>query len=222
MKNRLILGRKVKLGIRILIPLALLVGLLLPAPVQAAPGTLNLLGVAWDHYDITVKINYNKSIAQAVILEVGGAVDDWNAAIDTAIDPQEDSLTVFNLTTVNKGKADIVISLRKGSPAVTGVIGQTILNINKDGSIRSVHILISGAALGNDFSATMVGNIVRHELGHALGLGHADVSGDLMYPYLLTPETEIPISSLDILAFATAHDWHPGSFEPPTETSVSE
>ncbi len=76
------------------------------------------------------------------------------------------------------------------------------------------------AAFGIGFSPTFVGNIVRHELGHGLGLGHSDVEEDLMSQTLATPETKIEISSLDILGFATAHDWYPGDFEPPTETSV--
>ena len=204
--------------ISILIPILLVVGLLMPAPVLANPGTLDLIGGAWDHTDITVKINYNNSIPQDVVDEAIDAVGDWNAAIDAEGSPLSD----FNLVIVERGKADITVTLRKGTAGITGVIGHSVPSVSKDGSFHHARIVVSIAAFGIGYSPTFVGNIVRHELGHGLGLGHYDLPGDLMSSTLTTPESEITISSLDILGFATAHDWYPGDFEPPTVTSVSD
>lgn len=86
--------------------------------------------------------------------------------------------------------------------------------------------------MGDAYSAILVGNIVHHELGHVLDVGHADfdwieedgswVRGDLMSTILPgNAETwEIPISPYDIGAFSVVHDWYPGEFEDPSEPSV--
>jgi len=209
--------RIIRLGTFILIPFLLLVSLLLPATVIAAPDAISLIGGGWDHTEITVKVNYNNSIPQDVINGVFEAIDDWNEAINSL----GQSLSDFDLVVVDKGKADITITLRRGTAGVTGVIGQTITNVSRNGSIQNARMVISLAAFGGGFSPTFVGNVVRHELGHALGLGHSDALGDLMYPYLGSSD-KVNISSLDINAFAYVHEWYPGNFYPPALAEYSE
>ena len=48
------MGKNRKLHLRFLVPLAVTLAVLLPAPVSASPGTLALLGGSWDHTAITV------------------------------------------------------------------------------------------------------------------------------------------------------------------------
>ena len=59
-------------------------------------------------------------------------------------------------------------------------------------------------------------NIALHELGHSLGLGHCNSTGDLMYPtYILLSSAE-GVSTLDVYGVATVFAWmlNPTDFYP--------
>ena len=54
-------------------------------------------------------------------------------------------------------------------------------------------------------NAGAIEQIAKHEIGHALGIGHANWDGDLMSP-LVNP-TPAPIPACDINAVIQANSW---------------
>ena len=65
---------------------------------------------------------------------------------------------------------------------------------------------ISTRALGNSISSSELESIVKHEIGHAYGIGHTDFVDDLMSP-VLTSGTNTDISQCDINAIEEANEW---------------
>jgi hypothetical protein len=59
-------------------------------------------------------------------------------------------------------------------------------------------------------------NIALHELGHSLGLGHSNYTGDLMYPMYELRGGEDMVSTLDVYGVAVIFGWlqNPAEFYP--------
>jgi Matrixin len=134
---------------------------------------------------------------------VTDAISEWNTRIPNLRLANEDS---------NVG-ADIEVQLVDGLGGLAA--GATLLRFNEDGLINKATILLPKAAFfiesdsqvfAIQYDPQKLKEIATHELGHALGLGHADFDSDLMSERLNSEET-MNISQCDISAVLQANQW---------------
>jgi hypothetical protein len=84
--------------------------------------------------------------------------------------------------------ADIVVGWRERFEPEERRTGQTDLEVGGDGNITHARIALARRAPDNrplDRPALLI--TATHELGHALGLAHSDLAGDVMFPTPRSP-----------------------------------
>jgi hypothetical protein len=152
-----------------------------------------------------------------VVKAVHQAIDEWNSKVPN-IQLQEitDSNTAADIEINTNTKAPQVahsiirttdghaISDKKNIKLVQP--GEASINFDVSGLITHVDMTISTRALGNSISSSELESIAKHEIGHALGLGHTDFIDDLMSP-ILTGKANTDISQCDINGIEEANQW---------------
>lgn len=148
---------------------------------------------------------------------VNNAIEEWNTKIN--------GIKLVEVSDSNS--ADIQINLNSKAPKLQTSVnnnhgpikaagkdvkllapGLSEINRDNNGFITQVIVKIATAASGKttSFNPSEIEAVAKHELGHALGLGHADFITDLMSP-ILTGNTRPTISQCDVNGVIQANSW---------------
>jgi hypothetical protein len=121
--------------------------------------------------------------------------------IRNAVEEWDGDLPTLTLTEVPVGSpADITIRF---TPADGRTEGQAVTSFTRRGLISKVEITIQGALAPANSGG--LGQIAKHEFGHALGLGHTNYEGNLMSP-AVSPDPQ-PVPACVIQGVIEANRW---------------
>lgn len=129
----------------------------------------------------------------------GSLIDSVNRAIQEW-DSRMDELTFTE--TSERRRADIEIYFRDGHNERAGL---TKNYYDFYGLITKSYVLISKGAFGFGFSDSQIEQIAKHEVGHVLGLGHANFDGNLMAVDVNRGSGQV--SDCEIEAVNKANEW---------------
>lgn len=164
-------------------------------------------GYWWDHTDLTIAVQAHPSATRAQLRAIDDAIETWDSVLRQCFDGL---ITLTQVSADNAGVrryADIVVHY---VPTAGGVVfgGYALCGAN-----RCPNILVRSdlpPSLDRDpYSPEYLGWVTLHEVGHALGLGHATnllESTDLMgYGW---PDNGDPVlSDCDVDALAYVFAW---------------
>ena len=168
---------------------ALVFSVALPSSASAQSSSIDVC-CAWD-----------EALADGVLTYmISGGDDSIQSVLVAAAEAWDAALSDLALTRVSgKTRADINIRYKSGGGRVQGVA------VGKGrGFISSCDLQVSGKVFGTPNGPETLGEIARHELGHCLGLGHANFD-DLMDP---TVGGQADISRCDVEAVRQANHWY--------------
>ena len=137
-----------------------------------------------------IKKGNNNNLEKIVDL----AFSEWEKKLDNSIQ--------FKNVKDNDAAADIEIKFKKGN---INKGGDAEIYFDRNGFIDYVKILVSKTSNGTELNQTMLEHLTKHEIGHALGLGHSQFPNSIMYPVVNEVVTTISICEID--AVKDANNW---------------
>jgi hypothetical protein len=161
-------------------------------------------GYWWDHTDLTVAVQAHPSATQEQLAAIADAIETWDTVLRECFDGL---ITLTDVTGSKRQAADIVVHY---VPTAGGVVfgGYALCGDHKCPNIL-VRSDLPPSLDREPYDPEYLGWVTLHELGHALGLGHATnllESTDLMgygWPDLGDPV----LSDCDIDALRFVFDW---------------
>ena len=164
---------------------------------------------SWDHTDLTVAVRAAPNVGEDYLDAIRSAITSWSDVLDECFDGR---ITL----TYTERSADIVVHY---VPHAGGVVfaGYAICGANGCPNIL-VRSEFSPGQGGEDYTPQYLYYVTLHELGHALGLGHATnlrESTDLMGYGWIGAEPDPVFSQCDIDALAYVFSWALEGSSPP-------
>jgi hypothetical protein len=170
------------------------------APASATTGSIALIApwgtAAYSNGVVTVtySITASPAVPQGARDAVQAAIDHWNNCLyngSNSFTSGSFSATDSGCSTLSftgkwhfvpavAGTPLVKIAIKKGGGTVAG---KTFSNFDSSGFLAGDRVQISGSSFGVS-DDQVVFNTADHELGHVVGLGHSNVTTDLMYPVL--------------------------------------
>ena len=200
----------VELAVALLGVLPLVVGSAGPATAQGSASALELLGVAWDHTTITYSLQADANVPASTLTEVRAAVREWNAQLARLAG----HYGALRLAPASGQGADIPIAVRAQPAPQLGLTSPALAYQTAGCWLLQAPVVLNVLDEdGNLMSDDGVFTTAAHELGHALGLGHARSPDDLMYPYY--SDGRIRPSALDLRGLRAAFGWLDGTSSTP-------
>jgi hypothetical protein len=148
---------------------------------------------------LTYKID-DEDISDGEKAFVQDAIEEWDSKIDLLeleIAPDNTDITV-RFDDGNDGEEE-------------DIAGKTMTTFYENGFIKMVEININKKVQGYELDAKTIGQVAKHEMGHALGLGHANFDNNLMAERI-NHGTGV-VSECEIKAVIEANYWKLGQDE---------
>jgi hypothetical protein len=180
--------------------------------------SLELQGFVWNHSSLNVLVVTadNESWWNPAYLNITlRAIGQWNEAIAVFASNNSDFSYLSSLrleSTVSSEEllgfdmyvnwTDSALSNTNdvaGLSQITPTFSGTIKNCTTTLSVRTNH--------GDPLKEVDMQNVALHELGHNLGLGHSNYTGDLMYSTYNLGSSGESVSTLDVYGVATVFAW---------------
>jgi hypothetical protein len=189
--------------------------------------SVQLQGWVWNHTTLQVLVisSANESWWDPNYLNATlRAIGQWNDGVSAFARNYSDFSYLSNLkieeTVASKNMSgfDVYVNWTQFPLSNTSnEVGLSTLYPSRDGIINYSTVSLSTHTIhGEALSEGDMQNIALHELGHSLGLGHSNYTGDLMYSTYSMSSPAESISTLDAYGVATLFAWelNPSSFYP--------